>query len=85
MFWEKRVLQKIKSIKSFWSYWTIAGHTDRTYYPQDICIEFENNTKVWISAIEITETYTNAGSDHITVTFDETTRSKYHIDDRSLN
>ena len=77
-YWSDRVGQKLKSIRSYWSYVMTDGKPNKKYYPQDIELTFENGLSVVVSAIEIRQDGQVSGmADHISVFFDSETAKKY--------
>lgn len=77
-YWKERIGQKIKSIKSYWSYVKSAGSPEKQYYPQDLELSFENGLNVIISAIAIMpDGQVHGMADHISVFFDSETAIKY--------
>lgn len=77
--WTELIDKKINSIESCWSYWHLANDKKRTYYPQDLRIEFENGKEIWISALEITDDHIIGMQNHLTIVFDQNTADKYKI------
>ncbi len=77
-YWANRIGQKIQDVKSYWNYVTTYGKLKKTYFPQDIEINFENGLDVIVSATEIRPDGQASGmADHISVFFDSKTAVKY--------
>lgn len=77
-YWTDRIGEKIRVVKSYWSYVTTSGKHNKTYYPQDIEIIFENELGLIVSAIEIRPDEQISGvTDHVSVFFDSETAKKY--------
>jgi len=76
--WAERINQKITSIESYWSFVRSSALGQKTWYPQDLEIKFDNGLNTIISAIEVTsEGQIYAMADHISIFFDTETASKY--------
>jgi len=78
--WDPLLNQKIASVKSYWSYYQYQGENKKHFFPQDLELIFENDKRVYFSAIEITKKDVVVPfADHITVIFDRAIADQYQI------
>ena len=68
--WATLVGKRITSADVFWSWFELADGSQRTEYPQDLRLTFEDGSHVYLSACEVREGGFRTGmADHITVFF----------------
>jgi hypothetical protein len=82
--WTDLIGTKIKEVKSCWSYWYTMGEEEKTYYPQDVHIQFENGKEIWISALEIIDNSPIPMQDNLLIVFDKGIAEKYNIGNKDI-
>ncbi|MGB3543435.1 hypothetical protein [Rubrivirga sp.] len=78
--WALLLGKQIVAADVFWSWFELADGSQRTEYPQDIRLTFEDDSVVYVSAYEVREGGFRMGMmDHITVFFDEGAAESHQI------
>jgi hypothetical protein len=70
--WTPQLGQKITAVDTFWSWISMADGSQRTDYPQDIRLTFENGERIYVSAFEARRDGSRFWMmDNVTVFFDD--------------
>lgn len=78
--WKSFINKEIIDINIIWSWIKETDNSNELYYPQDLIITFNNNKKIYISALEIRDIDTVLYMmDNITVIFKEDIKNKYKV------
>jgi hypothetical protein len=80
--WAELVNNRISAIKI---YWDECQSSSTNYLPQSWEMQFENDKKIWISALEIKDDSSPSyWADHLTVLFSENEQEKYKLKKASI-
>ena len=79
--WKNLLYNEIESFQVIWSWVREVGlFKKKIYYPQDLVLNFKNQQKVYISALEIQENdAVMRMSDNLTIIFDSGTAKQYKV------
>jgi len=84
--WNSYIDKSITDTKIIRSWLIETDSLNKTYYPQDLILTFENNKSVYISALQILdEKNIHYMTDNITVIFDKEGANKYNIGNSSYS